>query len=72
MENNYRAPHFDATVDELETLKLLEMGQLLTTPEALREHLSGRLYERGFIAKNARGELTITDSGRALIRRQNN
>ena len=71
-DNTYRAPHYDPTVDELETLKQLEMGQTITTPEALHEHMSSRLYERGFIAKNALGELTITETGRALIRRQNN
>ena len=72
MNNQYHAPHFDATVDELAILKQLEMGELITTPEALREHLSGRLLERGFITNNALGELLITDTGRALIRRQNN
>lgn len=71
MDNNtYRAPHYDPTVDELETLKQLEMGELITTPEAMREHMSGRLFERGFIAKGASGDLVITDTGRALIRRQ--
>ncbi|MDD2712405.1 MAG: hypothetical protein PHU77_05725 [Simplicispira sp.] len=72
MSNTYHAPHFDATVDELAILKLLEMGDPISTPEALREHLSGRLLERGFVAKNAAGVLLITDTGRALIRRQNN
>lgn len=71
-DKTYRAPHYEPTVDELETLKQLEMGEPITPPEALREHLSSRLYERGFIAKNALGQLTITDTGRALIRRQNN
>lgn len=68
----YHAPHFDPTVDELETLKQLEMGAVITTPDAIREHLSGRLYEQGLIAKGAAGQLAITDSGRQLIRRQNN
>ena len=49
--SQYHAPQFDPTVDELETLKQLEMGQTITTPEALKEHLSGRLYERGFIGQ---------------------
>ena len=70
--STYHAPQFDATVDELETLKKLEMGELVTTPQALKEHLSGRLYERGYIGKNSTGQLTITDTGRALIRRQDN
>ena len=69
-DNTYRAPYYDPTVDELETLKQLEMGVLITTPEAMHEHLSGRLFERGFIAKSASGDLVITDAGRALIRRQ--
>lgn len=68
----YYAPHFDPTVDELDTLKQLEMGKLVSTPQALKEHMSGRLYERGYIAKNVSGQLTITDTGRALIRRQDN
>lgn len=72
MDGKYHAPHFDPTVDELETLKQLEMGQFITTPEALHEHMSSRLFERGFIEKNASGDLTITNTGRALIRRQNN
>ncbi|WP_305807004.1 hypothetical protein [Stenotrophomonas sp. YIM B06876] len=72
MTTNYHAPHFDPTVDELETLKQLEMGALVTTPEALKEHMSGRLVERGYIGKNRSGELAITESGRQLIRRQDN
>ena len=32
-DNTYRAPHYDPTVDELETLKQLEMGQSITTPK---------------------------------------
>ena len=72
MSNQYHAPHFDATVDELQTLKQLEIGELITTPDAVREHLSSRLYERGYLTKNEAGDLSITDLGRALIRRQNN
>ena len=72
MSNTYHAPHFDATVDELETLKQIEMGELITTPEAKREHMSSRLFERGYITKSASDDLVITDIGRALIRRQNN
>ena len=30
--NTYHAPHFDPTVDELETLKQLEMGKRVDTP----------------------------------------
>ena len=38
----YHAPHFDPTVDEIETLKQLEMGQVITLPHALKDHVSGR------------------------------
>ena len=72
MNHTYHAPHFDATVDELETLKKLEMGEPISIPEAEREHLSGRLLDLGYIAKNASNDLAITDLGRTLIRRQNN
>ena len=68
----YHAPHFEATVDEIETLKQLEMGQVITLPHALKDHVSWRLLERGFISKGPAGELTITASGRQLIRRQDN
>lgn len=68
----YHAPHFDPTVDEIETLKQLEMGQSITLPHALKDHVSGRLVEWGFIAKGPSGDLVITASGRQLIRRQDN
>ncbi|CAN7558877.1 hypothetical protein [Acidovorax sp. LjRoot194] len=68
----YHAPHFDPTVDEIETLKQLEMGQTITMPHALKDHVSARLLEWGFIAKGISGDLTITPSGRQLIRRQDN
>ena len=68
----YHALHFDPTVDEIETLKQLEMGQTITTPDALKEHLSGRLLEWGLISKKADGEMAITPQGRQLIRRQDN
>ena len=68
----YHAPHFDPTVDEIATLKQLEMGESITLPHALKDHVSARLLEWGFIAKGAGGELAITASGRQLIRRQNN
>lgn len=70
MQTNYHAPQFDPTVDELETLKQLELGRSMNLPQALKQHLSGRLWERGLISKNAAGEFTITDSGRQWIRRQ--
>ena len=34
--NTYHAPQFDPTVDELDTLKQLEMGKLVSTPQALK------------------------------------
>ena len=60
----YHAPHFDPTVDEIETLKQLEMGEVITLPHALKDHVSGRLLEWGFITKGTGGELAITASGR--------
>ncbi|QIL44480.1 hypothetical protein G7045_09525 [Acidovorax sp. HDW3] len=72
MELHYRAPQFDPTVDELDALKQLEMGKVIDLPHAQKEHLSGRLLERGYVHKNSTGELAISDSGRQLIRRQNN
>ena len=45
MSNQYRAPNFEATVDELETLKQLEISGSISLPAALRRHLSGRLLE---------------------------
>lgn len=72
MNNQYHAPHFDATVDELETLKQLEISPSASLPKILHEHLSGRLLERGFVSKLGEEEYAITDTGRSLIRRQNN
>ena len=72
MANQYHAPHFDATVDELETLKQLEITRSEALPKALHDHLSGRLLDRGFVAQHGADEYLITDAGRALIRRQNN
>lgn len=68
----YRAPTFDPTVDEIDTLKQLEMGEVIRVPEALKQHLSGRLLEWGYISKSPAGDFAITDTGRKLIRRQNN
>jgi predicted transcriptional regulator len=72
MTNQYHAPHFDATVDELEALKQLEITASAALPQALHQHLSGRLLERGFVTQQGKDEYAITDTGRALIRRQNN
>lgn len=66
----YHAPGFDPTVDELETLKQLEIEPTMSLPEALRHHLSGRLLERGYIQKTAQGGFAITDAGRQLVQRR--
>ena len=68
----YHAPTFEPTVDEIATLKQLEMGESIAVPDALKHHLSGRLLEWGYIGKSPAGILHITDTGRKLIRRQNN
>jgi hypothetical protein len=72
MTATYHAPHFDPTVDEIATLKRLEMGQVIDMPHAIKEHMSGRLFEQGYITRNEAGALAITASGRQLIRRQDN
>lgn len=72
MTNTYHAAHFDPTVDEIDVLKRLEMGEHITLDGVLREHLSVRLLEWGLISKNAGGEMAITPQGRQLIRRQDN
>jgi len=69
--STYHAPTFEPTVDEIETLKQLELGQV-SVPDALKHHLSGRLQEWGFIGKTPAGNLAITDTGRQLIKRSNN
>ena len=68
----YHAPTFEPTVDELETLKLLEMGQPIGIPESLKQHLSGRLLDWGYVAKSDAGVFSISELGRKLVRRQNN
>lgn len=70
MISTYHAPTFDPTVDELETLKRLEMGSNITVSQAIKGHVSGRLLEWGYITKSATGQLAITPSGLQLIRRQ--
>jgi hypothetical protein len=68
----YHAPTFEPTVDEIATLKQLEMGQAIAVPDALKHHLSGRLLEWGYIGKSPAGIFHITDTGRKLIKRQDN
>lgn len=68
----YHAPTFEPTVDEIATLKQLELGEAIAVPDALKHHLSGRLLDWGYINKSASGTYLITDIGRKLIRRQEN
>lgn len=68
----YHAPIFEPTIDEIATLKQLEIGQAINVPDALKRHLSGRLLERGYIGKKPDGYFAITEHGRELIRRANN
>lgn len=70
MNTNYHAPHFDPTVDEIETLKQLEMSGPTAPLRAHNGHLPERLLERGFITQGADGNLAIAETGRQLIRRQ--
>lgn len=70
MQSTYQGPAFDPTVDELETLKQLEMGNNPSVQEAIKEHVSGRLLDAGFITRGPDGLLVVTPSGLQLIRRQ--
>jgi hypothetical protein len=69
MDTNNTA-HFDPTVDELAILKQMELVSSMTLSAALRKHLSGRLYQHGYLARTPEGHLTITQSGRDLVRRK--
>ena len=60
---------FEATFDEMDALKRLEMHRTLTVPQALHARLPGRLEVHGLITKTADGLYTLTDAGRHLIRR---
>ncbi|GGH48946.1 hypothetical protein GCM10010975_00900 [Comamonas phosphati] len=66
---NYRAPLYEPTVDELETLKKLEMGEEVSLWSAAREHVSRRLLERGLVEQDVNKQWHITAKGRELIRR---
>lgn len=70
MQSTYQPPAFVPTLDELEALKQLEMGESLTTAELHSEHVPARLVDAGLIARSAAGPMVITESGRELIRRQ--
>ncbi len=69
-QSTYHAPTFEPTVDELETLKRLELEPVMTVPEALKQHLSGRLLEWGYIRRTPEGAFTLTDAGRKQVQRQ--
>ncbi|WP_353234507.1 hypothetical protein [Diaphorobacter ruginosibacter] len=65
----FHATTFEPTVDELAVLKRMEMGELVSMGDALKEHLSNRLLDWGMIGKTFDGKFTITDLGRQQIRR---
>ena len=62
--------HFEPTIDELETLKKLEIGEVISLESAAREHISKRLLEFGLARQDADRKWSITPLGRDLIRRQ--
>jgi hypothetical protein len=66
---NYHAPVYEPTVDELETLKKLEMGEEVSLWSAAREHVSRRLLERGLVEQGVDKQWHITALGREIIRR---
>lgn len=69
-QSTYHAPVFEPTVDELETLKQLEIQPVMSVPAALHQHLSGRLLDWGYLRKLPDGSFTLTDAGRKLVQRQ--
>lgn len=66
---DHQGPTFEPTFDEIAVLKHLEMRQSISVPEALHQHLPGRLAEGGYVTKTPQGQYTLTDAGRGLIRR---
>jgi Mn-dependent DtxR family transcriptional regulator len=68
-ETTYHAPVYEPTVDELEVLKKLEMGESVSLESAAREHMSRRLRERGLVEVDSSRNWHITEAGRAQIRR---
>ncbi len=66
----YHAPVFEPTVDELAFLKKLELGQVISWADALRTHVSKRLYEWGLVGQSAEGNVSITAQGMLMIRRE--
>lgn len=69
-EGTYHAPVYEPTVDELEILKKLELGEDVSQMSAAREYLSKRLIERGLVEVDAERHWHITLAGRSVIRRQ--
>ncbi|MCD2511573.1 hypothetical protein [Comamonas endophytica] len=70
MNAHAQHPHFDPTVDELETLKKLEIGETISFETAAREHIPKRLLEFGLVHQDEDRKWTITPLGRDQIRRQ--
>lgn len=67
-----RGGSFEATLDEMQALKRLEIHRALSVPQALHERLPGRLEVNGLITKAADGMYALTEAGRHLIRRSMN
>ena len=66
------APQFDATVDELKPSRNWKWASWSQPPGAERAPFRAASYGSWLPSANSLDELTITDAGRALIRRQNN
>ena len=64
----YHAPVFEPTVDALAVLKKLELGQSISLEDALHDHVSKRLLERGMVVQRD-GHISITEQGLQLIKR---
>ena len=54
------------------SVTMLVRPSVIAVPDALKHHLSGRLLDWGYIGKSPTGVFHITDTGRKLIRRQDN
>ena len=59
----YRAPVYEPTVDELETLKKLELGEDVSLWSAAREYLSRRLLERGLVEQDVQKHCILLSRG---------
>jgi hypothetical protein len=67
--NSGHTAHFDPTIDEVTTLKKMELSGPLSLSMALKQHLPPRLAEHGYLVRGTDGSYVITPSGRELIRR---